>query len=370
MDFRTFRAANLQEALTQIRSELGPDARVLQTRQVRESVWGFWGKTRVEVTATLQDVGGQGTLGLRKQEIDPIDQPKVLSSTTQTWNPTSDTSDLPSELLQCRQHLLARGVSLDQVNHWLEQVRVSVERSNSIGSSATSWNHELRRIVVESLKLAGEIQVIKGKRLVVALVGPTGVGKTTTIAKIAASFRLKSPMKIGLLTTDTFRVGGVQQIAEYAQMLGVPIEVAKNGSEAAEALSRLSKMDLVLIDTCGRSPRSSSELDDLESILRAVSPDQTHLVLATTGSTASLRLAMNGFSPLNPTHLLLTKLDEVSHPAGVVADLVSSKSSNSLPLGYFTDGQRVPGDLSAATSESIASIILPAFSPVDRYEVA
>ena len=79
---------------------------------------------------------------------------------------------------------------------------------------------------------------------------------------------------------------------------------------------------------------------------------------------------MNGFSPLNLTHLLLTKLDEVSHPAGVVADLVSSKSSNSLPLGYFTDGQSVPGDLSAATSDSIASIILPAFSPVDRYEVA
>ena len=77
MDFRTFRAANLQEALTQIRSELGPDARVLQTRQVRESVWGFWGKTRVEVTATLQDVGGQGTLGLRKQDPQPGTHPRL-----------------------------------------------------------------------------------------------------------------------------------------------------------------------------------------------------------------------------------------------------------------------------------------------------
>ena len=189
-----------------------------------------------------------------------------------------------------------------------------------------------------------------------ALVGPTGVGKTTTLAKMAAAAKLRQGRAVGLITLDTYRIAAADQLRTYADILAVPMEVARTPDQAAAAARRLreSGVDLVLIDTAGRSPADPQGLTEVRAQLEAVGPAATHLVLSSTGSDASTRRVAEAFQPLTPTHLTFTKTDEAWHH-GVV---LNAAESSGLPLAYLGSGQAVPDDLQPATSEAVASLIL------------
>ena len=354
MSIRTFRAENLQAALKQIRDELGADATILETRQVREGFWGCFGRLSVEVTASVCE----------KPDYFFISEPRDSKSSTaretaRQQNPSLKSLNLNHPLQRCKQHLLASGVALDQVEQWIERVAINEDISHVDVVRESDSVSRLREVVADSLRLDGGIALPTKNRYVVALVGPTGVGKTTTTAKIAASFRLQGKCDVGLLTTDTFRVGGVNQLSRYSALMGIPMEIAETPEDMLLALERLNHVDLVLIDTCGRSPRSQTSLNDLNLLLRAASPNETHLVLSSTASMSSLRLAYDGFASLDLTHLLLTKVDEACHAGGVIANLTGPKSWTDLPLGYLTDGQCVPDDIVSATPQSVGAFILP-----------
>jgi len=187
----------------------------------------------------------------------------------------------------------------------------------------------------------------------IAFVGPTGAGKTTTMAKVAAKAQLAHGRKIGLVTMDTYRIGAIPQLKVYADLLEAPLEVVTRAQEMDRALSALSGQELVFIDTIGRSPLGSS-VDDLVPFLAAAHADEVHLVLPATTRSADLLKAAKAFAKLRPNRLCFTKLDETAHYGGIL----TVSHTTGLPLTWLGVGQEVPDDLEEAQPERIATAIV------------
>jgi flagellar biosynthesis protein FlhF len=192
--------------------------------------------------------------------------------------------------------------------------------------------------------------------LVIALIGPTGVGKTTTIAKLAATYALKHGAKVGLITCDTYRIAAVDQLRTYAGIMDMPMKVALTPREAMEAADSLSDCGVILVDSAGRSPQDSVRLEEMGAFLEALAPEQTHLVLNVGSAEDALTHAATRFSTLQPTHLLLTKLDEAVR-YGVLINLVQAVG---LKISYVTTGQEVPAQIELAQPERLARLVLEA----------
>lgn len=186
------------------------------------------------------------------------------------------------------------------------------------------------------------------------LIGPTGVGKTTTIAKLAASFRLRHGLTVGLITADTYRIAAVDQLRTYAGIIGIPLEVVLAPSDISAAIEKHRSCDVILVDTPGRSPRDAARLDELSAVLEAIGDATRHLVLSAGASGAVLRSAADRFGELNPDALIVSKADEAG-ALGVLMDIVRLTD---LPLSYVTTGQEVPDDIEAARPDRLARAVL------------
>ena len=182
-----------------------------------------------------------------------------------------------------------------------------------------------------------------GRPRTVALVGPTGVGKTTTIAKLAATFKLKQKLNVGLITLDTYRIAAVEQLRTYANIIGLPLHVLLTPEELSLALQPLrasgpTRCDGVLIDTAGRSQRDDPRLAQLRTFIRAADPHEVHLVLSSTWSQAVLMDTVERFSSIRTDRIIFTKLDEAVS-FGVMLNVASKVNKR---LSYVTTGQEVP----------------------------
>ncbi len=196
--------------------------------------------------------------------------------------------------------------------------------------------------------------------LIIALIGPTGVGKTTTIAKLAASYALKHNAKVGFITCDTYRIAAVDQLRTYASILNIPLKVALTPEEAKQAITELSDCGVILVDSAGRAPQDTPRLDELAEFLTELAPDETHLVLSVGQSEDVLGQAAAKFSLLKPTHLLLSKLDEAVR-FGVIANVVQAVCNQSnLKVSYVTTGQEVPAQIELAHPDRLARLIMNA----------
>jgi flagellar biosynthesis protein FlhF len=214
---------------------------------------------------------------------------------------------------------------------------------------------ELQRIVGEMLPEVEPLKMtVVGRPTIVALVGPTGVGKTTTIAKLAANAKLRECKSVGLITIDTYRIAAVEQLKVYAQILDVPLAAVVTPREMEAAVRRMSHLDLILIDTAGRSQRDEPRIAELGELLAVAGPDQVHLVLATTAREATIREAIARFSVLGVRQLIFTKIDEAVG-FGVLLNVLDSVN---LRLSYLTTGQSVPKDIEEADRGRIARLIV------------
>ena len=164
-----------------------------------------------------------------------------------------------------------------------------------------------------------------------ALVGPTGVGKTTTVAKLAANFKLVHGLRPGLVTVDTFRIAAVEQLRTYAEIIDLPLAVANSPAEMRKAIDSLGDVDLVLIDTAGRSPRDEVKIRELADFLAEAKPDEVHLVLSAVAGERSLRAAVERFAVVRADRLILTKLDEADGLGGVLAVIGQANRPDQLP---------------------------------------
>jgi flagellar biosynthesis protein FlhF len=210
------------------------------------------------------------------------------------------------------------------------------------------------QLMEDEIKVSGPITMSADKCQLVALVGPTGVGKTTTIAKLAANHRLREKKRVGLITVDTYRVAAVEQLRTYADIIDLPMEVVATPREMREAVSRMRHFDLVLMDTAGRSPRDEVKIQELRSLLAEAEPDQVMLVLSATAGARSLMTTAERFAEVGTTALVLTKLDEATS----LGHLASLARECRLPVSYLTDGQNVPDDIQVAERRRLAYLML------------
>jgi flagellar biosynthesis protein FlhF len=187
----------------------------------------------------------------------------------------------------------------------------------------------------------------------VALVGPTGVGKTTTIAKITAEYALRRGHKVALVSLDTYRLGAIDQLRIYGEIMEVPFEVAGSKEDLRRIVDSHSDKDLILIDTTGRSHQDKGYSGQLKEVFDEVGGVEIHLVLSVTAQENLFNATYHQFSPIGVDRVLFTKLDEGLS----FGSLFNFSVRNRLPISYFTSGQRVPEDLEAARSERVISLI-------------
>jgi flagellar biosynthesis protein FlhF len=232
----------------------------------------------------------------------------------------------------------------------MEQIRPAAEDGAGI--------EELRALLAETLagmvKCSGSLRIKKNGARIMAVVGPTGVGKTTTIAKLAAMHALNRRVSVAMITTDNFRVGAVEQLKTYAKIMDLPLEVVASAQELSKALATHADKDLILIDTAGRSPKDSERIEEMKGYLECHPGIEAYLCLSATTRSLELDEIVATFSKLPITKLLFTKLDE-SKSFGCIVD---AYLKHKLPLSYFSTGQKVPEDIEVATSRKLASMVV------------
>ncbi len=394
MDVRTFRARSMQEALQQVRNTLGPDAAVLQTREVRRGLlrW-LTGSREIEVLAsssvnvpsrlpelTTTAVATETSHAMRhthyEQSVDETDDylPPAdahgyreqfredlkgefddlhsLVEDLSRHNQHSSVHELPEGLFHLFTDLIDAELTEDLARELIDQVRQGVSSRDL--NDPVLLKARIMRTIEKEIRVCGPIQVRPTQSRVVALVGPTGVGKTTTIAKLAANYRLREKRRVGLITVDTYRIAAVEQLRTYADIIDLPMEVVSTPRQMREAVDRLSGLDLVLLDTAGRSPRDEVKIQELKSMLAEAQADEIHLVLSSVTGAASLQKAAERFADVGVTALLLTKLDEATG----LGNLLPLVRSCDLPLSYLTNGQNVPDDIEPADSKKLTRTIL------------
>ena len=194
----------------------------------------------------------------------------------------------------------------------------------------------------------------EGEPTVVALVGPTGVGKTTTIAKLASHFHLAERCKVGLVTTDTYRIGAVEQLRRFSEILGLPLSVVEEGGRVRDAIDSLRDHDLVFVDTAGRSQRDADRLDEVRERLSGIGSLEVHLCISLAAARDTILEVANKFRTVPYNRLLITKRDE-SARHGALLDLFYASRT---PVSYVTCGQEVPNDFNAASVERLETLLL------------
>ncbi|MDY0191442.1 MAG: flagellar biosynthesis protein FlhF [Desulfuromonas sp.] len=210
------------------------------------------------------------------------------------------------------------------------------------------------KTIAELVQTTGDILPELGTQKRLALIGPTGVGKTTTIAKLAAAYLLMGGKRVAMVTIDTYRIAAVEQLKVYGEIMNLPVEVVISPAQLREVLQRHSNKDLVLIDTAGRSPKDDVSLNELQDFLAVDDSIEAHLVLSATTRERDLYETANRFGALEPKSLLMTKLDECAS-LGV---LLNVHLRNNCPLSYLANGQKVPEDLVQANAEMVSALIL------------
>lgn len=349
MKIQRFRAKTTQEALEQARIALGPEALILQTRRVPASgLERLVSRPLVEVLAAVDTGPPPGTARSQPQSASKP-AAEVAQPGSAAWQ---------SELAALRREVVAlRKIMVEQSLRQSQPYAPGTAGRSADGSVSGLSEVAAREAMAERL-LSGlatrPIEIKEGECTVVALVGPTGVGKTTTIAKLAAVAARVERKRVALIAADTYRIGAVEQLQTYAQLLDVPMTVAYGPEDVRAAREQYAGLDLVFMDTVGRSPGNRDQLEELAELVATACPDEVHLALDARGSYATQQSVLRGFRPLCPTQLLLSKLDEAPR----LEDSLTAVLEGGLPLSYLTTGQRVPEDLAAADGAHLAAWLL------------
>ncbi len=355
MKIRKYYARNLQEGMQLIRRELGSEAVIIDSRLVRQKGLRGWFKPRqLEILAALDNSPPREEAeagSLRNQRVEePLSQEvtelksmvRQLISQSGSSSQGEDNHDLAS----WKEHLEAQDCCPELVNQIMEEIKTNLNGEVKLTREVLSMIVE--RKVAQHLQYAGE----KNSRVQV-LVGPTGVGKTTTLAKLAARYSIYHREKVGLITIDHFRIGAVEQLRTYSEIVDVPLEVVMTPQEFQEALKRLQHCSRILVDTAGRGTRNEMQIKELAGYLRDLKGAEVFLVLSATTRWRDIKYITANFAQLGYNRLIVTKVDETYSLGGILNGVYYS----GVPLVYLTDGQNVPDDLQVAQEADIPTMV-------------
>lgn len=427
MQIKRFRGADMQEALQHVKREMGNDAIILSTRQVRggRGTFGLFGKPMLEVTAA-RDAGenggdtagllaalpkslGKGRLALARagggSESDLLkqlvmrNQADTQSLLAPLQDEIQDLKEILHQVGDSHKSAVREGVSLSQIQSEMAEIRQTLQTLSlsTAGLREAEYPENLvvlfqqlifngveekfaRRLIEESMKnipsnevedftyvkiflarmlmkivkVTGGLRVEPGRQRIMALVGPTGVGKTTTVAKLASEQLLKFRQKVGLITIDTFRIAAVEQLKVYAKIMGVPISVVSGREDLGRAVREFSDRDVVFIDTGGRSQRDALQMSEIYQIFGGDSPIETYLTLAVTTKDTDQSEITRRFGQIPLAGVVYTKLDESTTFGSIFNHSIRFKT----PVAYLTTGQKVPEDIEVATKERLVDLLL------------
>lgn len=443
MRVKKFQANSMPEAMKQVKAELGANAIILHSRDMRKGLVGFFMGGGVEVTAAIDerpaasapapkpsasqqppsarlDVRVDDTppiqpiappdaspepnaesspvpeanplLQVRKQiDGDRIEKLKKLARTTIEENTKNKKPSISSDALEKRlgnlesqltqltgmlQHLAPNVASGDipavpnqtreLYNHLLEHdvdEQLALTIATSIADTADEkddcWTI-LKTHLMNRIKVAPQLELDfeNKKPRVIMLVGPTGVGKTTTLAKISAQYRYtmnaRTRPKITFVTADLYRLAAVEQLQKYTEILGVELEVTYSPEEIKQAISKHSDSHLILCDTAGTCQRNVPQINTLKALKEASNPDEVHLVMSSTTKFSDMVDVVEHFREIDPTRLLFTKIDEST----TFGSVINTSLKFNIPISYLTTGQNVPEDIETARPEKIAKLLL------------
>ena len=398
MKLKRYLVKDIKEALIKVRQELGEDAVILSTRKVRRGAFLglFGGEVFIEVTAA----GEENYERKRRTPPKHVSTPLSMTPHQTSVPPKENNASMAMNMYQLKE-ILSKNTSMekskpavqDTTKDSLEEIKTMIsDLKRTILTRRESRFPPPYDILAEYLKMqdmsdktveniveammvscgkdtdldAGFWKKLKeyiAKLVLVQIpqpsgriifVGPTGVGKTTTLAKLAAKYYLEDNHKVMIASVDTFRIGAAEQLKTYAELMGLPFAVAYTPKELRLILESTEEYDVVLIDTAGRNPWSELNMRELKAFVESANMDSIMLVVSATTRLNDLRDTIERFKSLAPTHLIFTKLDE-TRTHGSIPEIIAESG---LPLAFITDGQRVPDDIRVPDPEDIASKIV------------
>jgi len=334
----------MREALERVKSALGPDAVILGTRSLpAPGLGGLAGRQRVEITAAPPGLATPAPRVRRR---------RAETASAAAPAAQAETPALPQHLYPYYVQLVQNEVAAELAARLVRQAATRVTDGPHI--EPTVLRAALRDYIAQLLPQAGGIDLSAGTPRRVALVGPSGSGKTTTLAKLAAHFKLRQRRRVSLLSLDTHRLAAHEQLRRYAEVIDVPLHTAQTIAEVKQCRQALADVDVLLIDTPGVGLREQGRFARLATLLRAARPDETHLVVpASLAPEVQVRVAQS-FAPLGVARAVLTRLDDAVG-FGVVLNVVQRLN---LGVSYLTTGQNVPNDIEEACSTRVAELLL------------
>jgi flagellar biosynthesis protein FlhF len=375
MKFKKFVSPSMAQALKEIKRDLGPEALILHTRKVkRGGVAGVFAKQWVEVSAGVDEDQIQQS---QPQAAVPNKEPRSREtlpgrasdeSVRQNNRLTRDKVEIsfkertpgpqstPREQTSSIEETLCKELVDNEVNSRLAARLASVAVKGcekwelTIDNARNYLLEKMERLVKVSQP---GVEAVNGPRIV-ALIGPTGVGKTTTIAKLAANYHVVHRLRVAMITIDMYRVGGAEQLRVYADLIQAPLSVVESPEQFRQALDQYNDYDMVLVDTAGRSQYNWMQILELAGFFKGINNLNIELVLSASTKYKDNIAAIERFSQVGVSHLIFSKIDETNE-FGTLLNLSLGKK---LPISYITTGQSVPDDIDTAEPWMLSRLIV------------
>ncbi|MCM3654069.1 flagellar biosynthesis protein FlhF [Metabacillus litoralis] len=386
MKVKKYIAPSMQEAMKKIRSEMGNEAVILNSKVIQSGGFlGLFAKKKIEVIAALDqelDVpvhpkGKEEQPFFQEKLVHPITSNGGLNSKEQIQSPISEENNLHlAEQIKELKDMLQSIATNDKSELYPEPLKAILQKMTKQEINPSLKGQIMAELLAYWYQMNGNLtnnqlqekekelfaQKLKNisfggisyQRKYINVVGPTGVGKTTTLAKLAAECVLQKNKKVAFITTDTFRIAAIDQLKTYAKILDVPIEVCYSLDDFKEAKKKLDGYDFIFIDTAGRNFLESQYVKDLQSIIDFNEEMETFLVLAATAKMADMLAIYERFSILPIKRLIITKLDETSTRGSLFEVMMKTNKG----IAYTTHGQNVPDDIEVTTRDRIIEQIL------------
>lgn len=380
MKVKRYIGQNTKEAMQKISDEMGKDAVILNTRKIRQKgIAGFFKKPLVEVVAAVDDHvsfnyrmlqqqmekwynqgnefavnrntpaqnTGNASQVIKKLENQIAAINQLVNKLTDGVNIIKNTSILPVKpaFLPYYERLIENEVNESIAKAIIEEAEKIYDREGIEPENC------LNRVLLRYIGPSRPLQIPDNQRKTVMFIGPTGVGKTTSLAKMAAIYSIKQQMKVGLITADTYRIAAVDQLKIYAEILEIPLSILYSPKEIVPALEEHKDKDVVFIDTAGKSIRDRVQEEEIMELINLSKADEIYLVISCNTSCSGCKNIIDSYSFLPDFKLFFTKIDEASN----IGTIINCRYMTGKPISYITTGQNVPDDIEIADPDKLLS---------------